>query len=79
MFSGMKTVERDLARELRRVEGLPIKEIARRLVVSTSSVSYWVRDVELTGRLTVNRTRKVQSIYGSIQEYAGFERPAWLE
>jgi transposase-like protein len=32
-----------------------------------------------TVKITVNRTRVVQSIYGSIQEYAGFERPAWLE
>ena len=32
-----------------------------------------------TCRVTVSRTRIVQSIYGSIQEYAGFERPAWLE
>jgi transcriptional regulator with XRE-family HTH domain len=32
-----------------------------------------------TARVTVSRTRVVQSIYGSIQEYAGFERPAWLE
>jgi hypothetical protein len=32
-----------------------------------------------TARVTVSRTRVVQSIYGSIQAYAGFERPAWLE
>lgn len=32
-----------------------------------------------TCRVTVSRTRVVQSIYGSIQEYAGFERPAWLD
>lgn len=43
----MKTVERDLARELRR-QGLPIKEIAQRVGVSQSSVSLWVRDIELT-------------------------------
>jgi transcriptional regulator with XRE-family HTH domain len=44
----MKTAERDLARKLRRVEGLPINEIARRVGVSKSSVSLWVRDIELT-------------------------------
>lgn len=44
----MKTQERRLARELRRREGSSIKEIARRLGVSQSSVSIWVRDVELT-------------------------------
>ncbi len=48
MFSNMKTRERERARRLRRDDGLPIKEIARRLGVSVSSVSVWVRDVELT-------------------------------
>ena len=32
-----------------------------------------------TCRLVVNRTSVVQSIYGSIQEYAGFDRPQWLD
>jgi hypothetical protein len=32
-----------------------------------------------TCRVVVSRTRIVQSIFGSIQEYAGFERDAWLE
>jgi hypothetical protein len=31
-----------------------------------------------TCRLVVHRTRVVQSILGAIQEYAGFEREAWL-
>lgn len=31
-----------------------------------------------TTRITVHSTRVVQSIFGSIQEYAGFERPEWL-
>jgi predicted transcriptional regulator len=44
----MKTVERNQARRMRRDEGRSIKEIARLLGVSTSSVSHWVRDVELT-------------------------------
>jgi transposase-like protein len=48
MFSKMKTEERDLARALRREEGASIKDIARRVGVSTSSVSLWVRDIELT-------------------------------
>jgi len=30
-------------------------------------------------RVTVCRTRVVQSIFGAIQQYAGFEREAWLE
>ena len=44
----MKTAERDMARKLRREQGLSIKEIERRLGVSRSSVSLWVRDIELT-------------------------------
>jgi predicted transcriptional regulator len=31
-----------------------------------------------TCRLCVNSTQVVQSIFGSIQEYGGFERPEWL-
>ena len=31
-----------------------------------------------TTRVTVHSTRIVQSIFGSIQEYAGFDRPEWL-
>jgi len=44
----MKTEEREFARKLRREDGLPINEIARRVGVSKSSVSLWVRDIELT-------------------------------
>jgi AcrR family transcriptional regulator len=44
----VKTHERKLARRIRREEGAPINEIARRLGVSKSSVSLWVRDIELT-------------------------------
>jgi len=48
LFSEVKTVERDLARKLRQRDGLPINEIARRVGASKSSVSLWVRDIELT-------------------------------
>ena len=48
MFSIMKTRERELARRLRREEGAAINEIAQRVGVSKSSVSLWVRDIELT-------------------------------
>jgi hypothetical protein len=30
-------------------------------------------------RLSVHQTEKVQHVYGAIQEYAGFEEPAWLD
>jgi hypothetical protein len=44
----VKTSERELARHIRREEGAPINDIARRVGVSKSSVSLWVRDIELT-------------------------------
>jgi transcriptional regulator with XRE-family HTH domain len=44
----MKTAERELARALRREHGVSVKRLARMLGVSTSSVSLWVRDIELT-------------------------------
>jgi hypothetical protein len=46
-LSIVKTRERELARTLRREEGASI-EIARRVGVSVSSVSIWVRDIQLT-------------------------------
>src|SRR5512133_1082631 len=48
MLSVVKTAERDEARRLRQIEGLPIKKIASRLGVAVSTVSLWVRDIELT-------------------------------
>ena len=48
MLSEMKTVERIRARELRQVEGRSVQEIARIVGVSRSSVSLWVRDIEMT-------------------------------
>jgi hypothetical protein len=44
----VKREERELARRLRGEQGLPVKEIARMVGVSVSSVSLWVRDVALT-------------------------------
>ena len=48
MLSDVKTKERELARQLRRYEGQSIREITRLVGVSKSSVSLWVRDIELT-------------------------------
>jgi transposase-like protein len=47
-LSEVKTEERELARALRRDEGASIKDIARRVGVSVSSVSVWVRDIRLS-------------------------------
>lgn len=43
-----KPVERGVARQLRAEHGLPVKRIATELSVSPGSVSYWVRDIEIT-------------------------------
>jgi transposase-like protein len=64
------------------IVGLPETSLCKSTVNTYSKYSKKKRQNKLpygTCRLTVNRTRIVQSIYGSIQEYAGFERPAWLE
>jgi transcriptional regulator with XRE-family HTH domain len=64
-----------MARRLRREQGLSIKEIERRLGVSRSSVSLWVRDIELTREQQLalldrnpayNRQRAGQEAYAAI-------------
>lgn len=44
----MKPIEQTEARRLRKEEGCSVREIQRRLRVSRSSVSRWVKDIELT-------------------------------
>jgi transposase-like protein len=44
----VKTVEREEALRLRREEGRSVKELAALLNVSRSTISLWVRDIELT-------------------------------
>jgi transcriptional regulator with XRE-family HTH domain len=48
MFSGVKTEQCEMARRIRREEGASINEIARRTGEAKSSISRWVRDIELT-------------------------------
>jgi transcriptional regulator with XRE-family HTH domain len=43
----MKTAERELARALRREHGIPVRRLAEMVGVSRSSISLWVRDIEL--------------------------------
>jgi len=47
-LSIVKTAEREQARKLRREEGRSVKELAGLLGVSSSSISLWVRDIELS-------------------------------
>jgi hypothetical protein len=55
----------------------------RKSVVNVYSLSSKRKRVNVlpygTCRVSVSRTRVAQSIYGSIQEYGGFERPEWLD
>jgi transcriptional regulator with XRE-family HTH domain len=48
MLSVVKTEERQLVRRLRQEQGLSVRELATAVGVSKSSVSLWVRGIELT-------------------------------
>ena len=65
---------------LRRLD-LPETSLRKATVNTASSASRWRRNVLLygTARVTVHSTGIVQSIYGAIQEYAGFERSEWVD
>jgi hypothetical protein len=61
--------------------GLP-RDCARTATVNRPSrASRWRRNVYVygTASIRVDSTFVVQSIYGAIQEYGGFERPEWLD
>jgi transcriptional regulator with XRE-family HTH domain len=55
----VKTRERLEARRIRREEGESMKRIARRVGVSVSSVSLWVRDIELSAEQRAELGNKV--------------------
>ena len=62
--------------------GLPRSRLTKSTVNRYSRASKRTRIGHLpygTCRLTFHSTRAVQHIYGAIQEYGGFERPAWLD
>jgi predicted transcriptional regulator len=65
---------------LERLE-LPPSCLRKATINRPSSASKFVRRplVHGTARLAVGSTRMVQSIYGAIQEYAGIDRPEWLD
>jgi hypothetical protein len=60
---------------------LPASALRAATVNRASTASRWGRNVLVygTGRLSVHSTFLMQSIYGAIQEHAGFDRPAWLD
>ena len=60
---------------------LPRTRLCKSIVNVYSKYSQKKRQNKLpygTTRVTVHSPRVVQSIFGAIQEYAGFERPEWL-
>jgi transcriptional regulator with XRE-family HTH domain len=60
---------------------LPRSCVRAATVNRPSSASRWRRNVYVygTAAIRVDSTFIVQSIYGAIQEYGGFDRPAWLD
>jgi hypothetical protein len=54
----MKTAERMEARRLRREEGRSVKELAGLLRVSRSTISLWVRDIDLTDEQRADLCRR---------------------
>ena len=61
---------------------LPRSSLRRSIINVYSKHSQKKRQNKLpygTCKLVVCRTRIAQTIYGSIQEYGGFERPEWLD
>jgi len=62
--------------------GLPRSALRKSIVNVYSKYSQKKRQNKLpygTCRLVVYSTEIVQTIYGSIQEYGGFDRPEWLD
>ena len=61
--------------------GLPMTSLRKSSVNRASSESRWRRNVLVYGTVSVSvhSTAIVQSIYGAIQQYAGIERPEWVD
>jgi transcriptional regulator with XRE-family HTH domain len=77
MFSKMKTYEREMARQIRREEGASINEIARRTGAAKSSISRWVRDIELSEEQ--RETLRIAAYNGQVKGrtmHAGLRREA---
>jgi transcriptional regulator with XRE-family HTH domain len=74
----VKTDEQVEARRLRREFGLPINEIARRVGVSKSSVSIWVRDVPLSAT-QIEALRQMNPAYNRQLRGATTNAERWRE
>ena len=71
----MKKAERDQARELRR-QGLSLGEIRRQLGVAKSSVSLWVRDIELTPEQLERLSARQANWYSQAPRLLSSSRPS---
>ena len=63
----MKSEEREAARRLRQEQGLSVNEICKRLGVAKSSVSVWVRDIQLTAEQKAELERLHYASRGQIE------------
>jgi transposase-like protein len=82
LFADHLERQREIERFWLETLGLPASSLCKSTINIYSKYSKKKRMNKLpygTCRVVVSRTRIVQSIFGSIQEYAGFERPVWLE
>jgi transposase-like protein len=82
LFADHVERQRDVEQFWLDTAGLPQSRLGRSTVNRYSKYSKKKRQNRLpygTCELSVSRTRIVQAIYGAIQEYAGFDRPEWLD
>jgi hypothetical protein len=82
LFADHADRQREVERFWLNVAGVPESCLRKSMVNVYSRHSQRKRCNKLpygTCHVVVSRTRVTQSIYGAIQEYAGFEREAWLE
>jgi hypothetical protein len=82
LFADHLEAQRRIERFWLRTARLPAASLRRSVVNRYSSRSAGKRVNRLpygTCRVTLHRASVLQSIYGAIQEYGGFDRPEWLE
>lgn len=82
LFPDHETHQRQVEDYWLGILALPRSSLTKSIINNYSRASERTRIGRLpygTCRLTYHSTRAVQHIYGAIQEYAGFERPEWLD
>jgi len=82
LFADHVERQREIERFWLEALGLPQTSLRKSIVNNYSSASKRRRVNMLpygTCKLVVHSTEIVQTIFGSIQEYGGFDRPEWLD